>query len=563
MNRPVPQEWVPTDEFIRTTNLYWLMQRLGVPTYRDAHAWTVAHRDEFWKLVRERLQIQPGNIAISCFAGSPDSVAIIYQAEGGSLQRLKLGELDRLSNRIANGLRARGLHPGKAVAVMMPMTANAVAIYLGIIKAGGVVVSIAETFMPPEIATRLRIGRAKWVFTQPYIQRGGKQLPLAERLAQAGPVEILTWELFESASDSDVIMPRAATDHLNILFSSGTTGDPKAIPWTHETPVKCAMDGHFHHNLQPGDVIAWPTSLGWMMGPWLVLTALLNRATIALYDGAPTETGFGRFVQDARVTMLGVVPSLVKGWRAGGMMDQFDWSAIKAFSSTGECSNADDMAWLMARAGHKPIIEYCGGTEIGGSYITGTMVQPARPGTFSTPALGLDFLILDEDGHDSDRGEVFLIPPSVGLSTELLNADHYAMYHAKTPRLGLRRHGDEIERLPSGYYRAHGRCDDTMKLSGIKASSAELERVLQIVPGVTETAAIAVPPKAGGPVRLVIYAVATPRDNLRADMQAAIKRTLNPLFKIHDVIVVPQLPRTASNKVMRRVLRDQYQATHE
>ena len=336
--------------------------------------------------------------------------------------------------------------------------------------------------------------------------------------------------------------------------------DPKAIPWTHTTPLKCAMDAHFHHNLQPGDVVAWPTSLGWMMGPWLIFAALWNRATIALYDGAPTEAGFGQFVQATRVTLLGTVPSLVKTWRSSGVMDPFDWSAIKAFSSTGECSNADDMAWLMARGGHKPIIEYCGGTEIGGGYITGTLVQPARPATFSTPALGLDFVILDDEGREADFGEAFLIPPSIGLSTELLNADHYQVYEADVPRAGLRRHGDQLERLPDGYYRAHGRQDDTMKLGGIKVSSVEIERVLQTLPGVVETAAIAVPPPGGGPHQLVIYAVASPRLDWPAAMQAAIKEQLNPLFKIHDVVLTAHLPRTASNKVMRRVLRDQYQA---
>ncbi|RME45384.1 MAG: AMP-dependent synthetase, partial [Deltaproteobacteria bacterium] len=357
-------------------------------------------------------------------------------------------------------------------------------------------------------------------------------------------------------------------DHTNILFSSGTTGEPKAIPWTQTTPIKAAADGFFHHDIQPGDVVAWPTNLGWMMGPWLIYASLINRATIALFDGAPTGRPFGTFVQDAGVTMLGLVPSLVRQWRESGCMAGLDWGRIKAFSSTGECSNPEEMLYLMSLAGYRPILEYCGGTEIGGGYITGTLLQPAAPGMCTTPALGIDFVILDESGKEADFGEVFLLPPSIGLSTELLNRDHHEVYYADTPRhpdpavsLPLRRHGDLIERLPGGFFRIHGRVDDTMNLGGIKVSSAEIEAVLNVLPEVHETAAIAVPPPGGGPSRLVVYAVAaaeTSPETLRGVMQRAIHTHLNPLFKIHEVVVVDALPRTASNKVMRRVLRQRY-----
>ena len=107
--------------------------------------------------------------------------------------------------------------------------------------------------------------------------------------------------------------------------------------------------------------------------------------------------------------MLGVVPSLVAAWRNTDCMKGLDWRSIKAFSSTGECSNAEDMLFLMSLAGYRPIIEYCGGTEIGGGFITGTVVRPAAPATFSTPALGLDFVILDEKGQETDDGELIYV----------------------------------------------------------------------------------------------------------------------------------------------------------
>jgi acetyl-CoA synthetase len=470
----------------------------------------------------------------------------------------------------------------------MPMTYESVLAYLGIVAFGGVVVSIADSFAPDEIATRLRIAGAKAIVTQDVIVRGEKTLPLYQRVMDAhAPRAIVlaagaalalplrdgdvAWNDFVALGALGAGAPgyaiADADDATNILFSSGTTGDPKAIAWTHVTPIKAAADGWAHHDIRPGDVVAWPTNLGWMMGPWLIYASLLNGAAMALYDGSPLTTGFGRFVEQARVTMLGVVPSLVKSWKNAATMDGLDWSAIRNFSSTGEASSPDEMHWLSARAGYKPVIEYCGGTEIGGGYIAGTVVQPQAPATFSTPAIGCDFVILDDDANPCDEGELALIAPMLGSSSRLLNRDHHEVYFADMPpgpdgRV-LRRHGDQMERLAGGYYRAHGRVDDTMNLGGIKTSSAEIERVCNVVDGVLDTAAIAVAPPGGGPSLLVIHAVLGPGSTrapteLLPDFQRNIRERLNPLFKVHDVVVVDGLPRTASNKVMRRVLRKQY-----
>lgn len=625
IHQGLPPAWIPTPDQIQQTNIAALMHQVNVTDYPELHAWSVQHRAEFWHRMMQRLEIklqQPYtevvnlsrgtehpewlvgallNIVESCFQAAADSPAIVFQSEadqlaGRGLTIWSYADLHALTNRVANGLVKAGFRPGEAIAIAMPMTAESVAIYLGIIKAGCVVVSIADSFAANEIATRLRIANAKAIFTQDYIHRTGKQLPLYDKvIAAAAPVAIvltpqiqdrgdqalaapyssinlrsgdLTWHQFLSDNDQFEAVAAVPSAHTNILFSSGTTGEPKAIPWTQTTPIKCAVDGHLHQDIHPGDVVAWSTNLGWMMGPWLIYASLINRGTIALYNGTPTTRGYGQFIQAARVNLLGVVPSLVSSWKTSQCMHGLDWSAIKAFSSTGECSNPQDMLFLMSLAGYKPIIEYCGGTEIGGGYITGTRVQPAAPATFTTPALGLDLVILDGEGHPADKGEVFIVPPSIGLSNELLNKDHHQVYFADTPAFPavLRRHGDQLERLPDGCYRAHGRVDDTMNLGGIKVSTAELEAALITVEGVSETAAIAVSPVAGGPSQLVVYVVVAPevqnldlfKVTLKDQLQQVIRNQLNPLFKIHDVVILETLPRTASNKLMRRVLRDQY-----
>ncbi len=610
---PPPPAWQPDPERSADSNLQRLMNELGLDTYDDLYRWSTAHRGDFWQRVIDDLGIVfkrrpkeildlangpaqprwlPGallNITDSCFQPTDCTLAVVVGREGtDELVTHTYGELEALVNRVANGLAANGFEPGDAIALYMPMTFQCVAAYLGIIRAGCAVVSIADSFAPPEIRRRLEIANAAAIITVASFSRGGRSIPLYAKILEAdAPQTIvipeadgaapelrvgdLPWDGFlddHTHFESVAADPAAPT---NILFSSGTTGDPKAIPWDHLTPVKSAMDGRFHQDIRPGDVVAWPTNIGWMMGPWLIYAALLNRACIALYEGLPSGRGFAEFVRRSGVTMLGVVPSLVRTWRESGACSDVDWSRIQTFSSTGEPSNRHDSLWLMSRTGYRaPVIEYCGGTEIGGAYLTGTVVQPASPATFSTPALGLDLVVVDEAGRpvaENEEGEVYLVPPSIGLSQTLLNRDHDAVYYQDCP-VGpggeiLRRHGDQVARLPDGYCRAQGRADDTMNLGGIKVSSLELERVVERHPGVFEAAAVAVQPEGEGAERLVIFAVpsgeAIPGE-LRRELGAMLAKELNPLFKIHDLVVVDSLPRTASNKLMRRELRSMYVA---
>lgn len=594
--------WVPGS--IEATNLHHWMQQIGSENYDDFRNWAVDDREAFWQQAIERLAIKfatpPSkildtsqgvqnaqwlpesqfNIGESCFQSDDDSIAIIQGNLDGSQTKTTFAQLNTQVNQIAASLIAAGYQPGDAIAVFMPMTDLSVAIYLGMVRAGIAVISIADSFAPPEIENRLRIAKAKAVFTYDYQMRVGRKLPLFDTVCKATDLPAIvipfngeleadlrdqdtTWKDF--LSDQKEFEPYVAgPDHLiNILFSSGTTGDPKAIPWTQLTPIKCATDGYCHHDLKPGDVVCWPTNLGWMMGPWLIFATLLNRGTIALFSDAPMSEAFGQFIEDTKVNMLGVVPTIVKAWRTSKCMDGFDWTSVKVFSSTGESSQADDMFYLSSLAQMRPVIEYCGGTEIGGGYITSTVIQPNAPATFSTPALGMDIEILNEEGQPTESGELFIVPPSIGLSSSLLNRDHFQTYYADTPSTEknpvLRRHGDHMTMLPGGYFTAGGRVDDTMNLGGIKTSSAELERVMNQIDGVKETAAIAVS-RSGGPNTLEVFAVMESEvapQLLQDEMNKRIRSELNPLFKVKAVHVIESMPRTASGKVMRRKLREQ------
>ena len=184
------------------------------------------------------------------------------------------------------------------------------------------------------------------------------------------------------------------------------------------------------------------------------------------------------------------------------------------------------------------------------------------------PTMGMDHLLLDADGQPTDSGEAFLVPPSIGMSTTLLNRDHDEVYFLAVPTgpdgERLRRHGDLLERLKGGRYRVQGRADDTMNLGGIKIGSAEIERVVSAIDGIREAAAVAVSPAGGGPGQLVVFAVCHDPgdskewlDQITETVRVHIKDELNPLFRLERLVIVDQLPRTASNKVMRRVLREQ------
>ncbi|KAJ7955414.1 acyl-activating enzyme 18 [Quillaja saponaria] len=634
-----PLYWFPSLDQSKHSNLGRLMELYGSKllgeSYKDPitsfslfQEFSVQHPEAYWEIIMKELSVSfleapkcildtsdkskhggtwlPGsllNIAECCLLPNKqtkkedDSLAVIWRDEGcddSRINRLTLKELREQVMLVAHALDAI-FSKGDAIAIDMPMTVNAVIIYLAIILAGMIVVSIADSFAAKEIATRLRVSKAKGIFTQDFIVRGDRKIPLYGRVIEATPykaivlsaegtdVDIqlreqdLSWKDFLSSVDpclrmkyySPIYQPADAVT--NVLFSSGTTGEPKAIPYTQLSPIRSAADFWAQFDIQAGDVYCWPTSLGWVVGPILLYSCFLNGATLALYHGSPLNCGFGKFVQDAGITILGTVPSLVKAWKNAGCMEGLDWTKIKSFGIGGEASSVDDNLWLSSRAYYSPIIECCGGTELASSYIQGCPLQPQAFGAFSSKTMTTGFVILDENGGPYPEdvpcvGEVGLFPLYMGATDRLLNADHEEVYFKGMPiyeGMCLRRHGDIIKRTVGGYFVVQGRADDTMNIGGIKTSSLEIECVChQADECILETAAIGVAPVSGGPEQLVIFLVLkkgidSEVEKLKLKLSKAIQSNLNPLFKVSLVKIVPELPRTVSNKLLRRVLKDQ------
>ncbi len=612
-----PPVWWPDDDAQHNSNAAKLMDAIGVDRFSALHRFSVEHKEEFWQRVLARLGIVfaepperildesrgptdprwlPGarlNVTQSCFNASSDTVAVTFGREGTEdIESITVGALERDTFRFAAGLTRAGFQPDDAVALYMPMTPACVIAYLGIVRAGCRVVSIADSFGAEQVFRRMHLARARGVVTVSSYVRAGRTIRLYDKLREAvqllenaeeaptaiviEPAELepgdLSWDDFLDGVEPTPPFISGPDQVTNVLFSSGTTGDPKAIPWTQLAPLKAAMDAHLHQDVRKGDVLCWPTNVGWMMGPWLIYASLVNGATMALYEGAPAGDGFKTFVRDSRVTILGLVPSIVRGFRAAETLTPGCWPDARLFSSTGEASNVDDYLWLMSVCDYRaPVIEYLGGTEIGGGHLAGTTLRPVSPSTFSTPALGIDVVVLDEAHRpvpEETMGELFLVPPALGLSQSLLNRDHDEVYYAGCPTGPngevLRRHGDQITRLSQGYFKASGRADDTMNLGGIKVSSIEIETVVNGHPSVFESAAIGVQPSGEGAEVLVLFVVVDPSGGSDPieDLQGALARLvatrLNPLFKVADVVPIEELPRTASNKIMRRKLRARY-----
>ena len=310
--------WLPTRDEIRRANVMTFARELGLGDYLSLYGWSVEHRERYWQQAIEPLGIRlrqpyarivdaadptrpqwlPGsklNMIDSCFQAEPGAAAIVEWVGDGNPPRIwTYDDLGRLTARVANGLAPAGVAPGDAVGLVMPMTPHSVATYLGVIAAGGVVVSVADSFSAEEIALRLRLGGVKRVFTQDFVEWGDKRLPLYKKVVAAAAAVGATvvvasatgerkptalrpgdahFESFLASDERLTSVTRDPQDAINVLFSSGTTGEPKAIPWTTPRRSSARADAHFSPGPASRRRRCWPTNLGWMMGPWLIFAS--------------------------------------------------------------------------------------------------------------------------------------------------------------------------------------------------------------------------------------------------------------------------------------------------
>ena len=507
--------------------------------------------------------------------------AVIAEHENGACEALSYAELADRVARASAVLRERGIAPGDAVGVFLPMNADCVVAMLAIIHAGGIFLPMFSGYGVGAIASRMTDARAKALITCPGVQRRGKHLPMrpvadevAAQLAASGqPVTVIDSSELNQATVAHLPAPHVvdAETPMMLIYTSGTTGKPKGAVHTHcGFPIKSAADAWMGLDLHPDETIWWMTDMGWMMGPWLVFSALTVGCTLVTYDGAPDFPGADRtWAIAARhgVTSLGVSPTLIRSLLAHGdaPVRRHDISKLRKFASTGEPWNPEPWKWLfnVVGEGRRPIINYSGGTEIAGGILMSNVLQPMKPCSFAGPLPGMDVDVVDDTGRPvrGQVGELVIRKPWIGQTRGFWNdrQRYLEAYWSKLP--GLWVHGDFAAVDDDGQWYILGRSDDTLKVAGKRIGPAEVESILVSHPQVKEAAVIGVPDEIKGQAIVCFVVTRQAEDEspalceaLRALVAAEQGKPVTP----KEIRFVRDLPKTRNAKVMRRVIRAAY-----
>ncbi|MGI8466828.1 MAG: AMP-binding protein [Pyrinomonadaceae bacterium] len=549
--------------------------------------------------------------------------AIIWEGEEGKSKQLTYGELQRKVNYVAAGLRFHGLGKGDAIGIHLPMMFETVEALLAIGRIGAIAVPVFSGYGVEAIASRLRAVAAKALITCDKFPRRGKNFHsfgiAAQAASEAPSIEkffiieremvvidvepdrvpmcgtgrregrknwekespvrrkqrIVDWlDLWQDGMRSPIdfqqIEKTAAEDPLIILYTSGTTGKPKGIAHTHcSFPVKAAQDMAFGTDVGRGTRISWITDIGWMMGPWLIYGALINGATICIYDGAPdypTADRMWEFCAKHKVEILGISPTLVRALATHGddLPKKHDLSNLRAFASTGEPWNPAPWWWLFEKVGNSklPIINYSGGTEISGGILMDNPLLPIKPCGFSAPCPGIDAWILDDKGASvgaNQVGELAIKKPWIGMARGFWQERerYLETYWSRFENIWV--HGDWAMRDADGYWFILGRSDDTLKVAGKRVGPAEVESLLVAHPLVTEAAVIGVPDELKG-TKMIAFCVLKTKaaDDLESELKNAVARDMGKPLAPSKIYFVSAIPKTRNAKVMRRVIRAAY-----
>ena len=562
------------EEFLRFSvdrpERFWdeLMREMRVEWFDPYHQVLDASRGPEWTqwFVDGRL-----NIAHNCLDRWANSgrVACIWEGESGATRTVTFADLLAESNQIANGLQSLGLAPGDRVALCMPMLPEILSILYACFKAGLTAVPIFAGFGAGAIATRLEDSGAKVVFTAPTITRRGKQLPLAEKLPGAVTKLLVgdpSWDSFLAAQPATFTTASLDSEHRAfILYTSGTTGKPKGVVHTHAGCLaQMGKEIWLAFDHQPEDLFFWLSDIGWMMGPWTIIGNHLFGGTIFMYDGAPdhpTPTRLWEMIAGHRITTFGVSPTAIRMLVKDG--DRLPpMPSLRILGSTGE--PWDEKSWHtyfnQVGAGRCPIINISGGTEIVGSFLFPLPIQELKPCTLGSPAPGMATEVVDETGHPirGRTGYLVCTKPSPSMTRGIWNDPqrYIDTYWSRFP--GMWYHGDWASVDEDGHWFLHGRADESMNVAGRKVGPAEVEEAMMRHPGVSEAAVIGVPDEYKGEA-IIGFAVAGNGTTL--DVNAVIRTVVDELgstLRPREIILVTELPKTQSGKILRRLLRQGY-----
>lgn len=527
------------------------------------------------------------NVADACltrWAEDPqarDRTAVVHEAEDGSVDSLSFAELEDRVRRVAAGLRGLGIGRGDAVALYLPMVSEAVVAFYAAARIGAVLVPLFSGFAPGAIAARLAdaevravvvaestVRRGRTVAMLPAVREAVAQTPSVEHVivvGSPGDGEAAWSDLLANEPETGPAEPMAAMDTLVLAYTSGTTGKPKGAVHTHAGFLaKTASEVAYSFDVGPGGVFCWITDMGWIMGPLSIVGTHANGAALVLYEGSPDvpdPSRLWRLAERHRVTMLGVSPTLIRTIRSADV-GSFDLSSVHTLGSTGEPWDPESYEWLARGVfgGRVPIINFSGGTEVGGSFLAPYPVEPIRSCSLGGPSLGMDVDVVDAAGRPvrGEVGELVCRQPWPAMTRGVWrDRERYLeAYWSTFP--GLWRHGDHAVVDADGQWFLRGRSDDVMNVAGKRLAPAEVEAVLITHPAVAEAAVVGVPdPKKGE----AVWAFWVPRADVAEEpdiveeLRRRVGEELGKPFAPSLLCRVAELPKTRSAKIMRRAVR--------
>jgi acetoacetyl-CoA synthetase len=503
-------------------------------SYDALWRWSVEQPEAFWAAVWDHIGVitsapyqqvmdeprMPGtewfpgarlNFAENLLRRRGGALALVGAGEGREDERVTCDDLVLRVAKAQEGLRRLGVGAGDRVAAVMPNCVETVVLMLATTSLGGVWSSCSPDFGPMGIVDRFAQIRPTVLCTVDGYRYNGTTHAMGDtigRVLDEVPVDHVVLVDFASASTTvdhpsvvgyDALLDNAATepaflqvpfDHpLYIMYSSGTTGVPKSIVHGVGGTLLTHLKEHrLHTDVQPGDVVFWFTTCGWMMWNWLV-SALAAEATVVLYDGAPSHpdlTTLWRLAERTGITHFGTSPKFLAANEKAGLRpaEVADLSAIEVLGSTGSPLNPDQFDWVYANVGEDLLLaSVSGGTDLLACFVGAVPTLPVRRGEIQARALAMAVEAWDDDGHPviGKKGELVCTKPfpsmPIGFWDDPDGSRYHEAYFAEHP--GVWTHGDFIEIREHGGVVIYGRSDTTLNPGGVRIGTAEIYRAIE------------------------------------------------------------------------------------
>lgn len=544
------------------------------------------------------------NVAYNCvdrhvLAGNGDRVAIHFEGEPGDSRDITYNDLLAEVSRAANTFTELGLVAGDRVAIYMPMIPEAIVTMLACARLGLTHSVVFAGFSATALRSRIDDAAAKLVVTVDGQWRRGQAAPIKpavdEAVADADSVRNvlvvkrtgidvditdgrdLWWhDTVEKASDTHEAQAFDAEHPLFILYTSGTTGKPKGI--IHTSGGYLTQASYTHHNVfdhKAGQDVYWCTAdIGWVTGhSYIVYGPLSNGVTQVVYEGTPNSPDEHRhfqIIEKYGVTIYYTAPTLVRTFMKWGreIPDAHDLSSIRLLGSVGEPINPEAWRWFrdVIGGGTAPIVDTWWQTETGAIMISPLPgVTATKPGSAMAPLPGISAKIVDDDAHElgpGGSGYLVLDQPWPAMLRGIWgDMERYKdTYWSRYAEEGWYFAGDGAKYDEDGALWVLGRVDDVMNVSGHRISTSEVESALVGHPSIAEAAVVGAADETTGQgiVAFVILREGAENtgDTLIAELRSQVSTDISPIAKPRQITVVPELPKTRSGKIMRRLLRD-------